>query len=109
MFCLKLILLFFLLNGFEMQSSAANDEENANKEKLQKQFDEIDTNNDNKLSFEEIYKKYGNGMSIDQAKKQFATADKNGDNYLSFEEFKEIYEKYGNGMSIDQAKKQFAT
>merc|ERR1719167_926063 len=93
MFCLKLILLFFLLNGFEMQSSAAN-EENANEEKLQKLFDEIDTNNDNKLSFEEIYKKYGNGMTMDQAKKQFATADKNGDNYLSFEEFKEMSENY---------------
>merc|ERR1711872_247614 len=94
MFCLKLVLLFFLLNGFEMQSSAANDGENANKEKLQKLFDEIDTNNDNKISFEEIYEKYGNGMSIEQAKKQFATADKNGDNYLSFEEFKEMSEQY---------------
>merc|ERR1719167_203874 len=93
MFCLKLILLFFLLNGFEMKSSAAN-EEKANEEKLQELFDEIDTNNDNKISFEEIYEKYGNGMSIDQAKKQFATADKNGDNYLSFEEFKEMSEKY---------------
>merc|ERR1719167_1543125 len=93
MFCLKLVLLFFLLNGFEMQSSAAN-EENANIEKLQELFDEIDTNNDNKISFEEIYEKYGNGMTIDQAKKQFATADKNGDNYLSFEEFKEMSENY---------------
>merc|ERR1719167_292879 len=93
MFCLKLVLLFFLLNGFEMQSSAAN-EKNANEEKLQKHFDKIDTNNDNKISFEEIYEKYGNGMTIDQAKKQFATADKNGDNYLSFEEFKEMSESY---------------
>merc|ERR1712121_533655 len=92
MFCLKLILLFFLLNGFEMQGSAANEEKN--QEKLQELFDEIDKNNDNKLSFEEIYEKYGNGMTMDQAKKQFATADKNGDNYLSFEEFKEMSENY---------------
>merc|ERR1719167_603833 len=103
MFCLKLILLFFLLNGFEMESSAANKGikmpssvgnprikmPGSTANPIKTIFNYIDTNNDYSLSLQEYYRFYVlSGLSVDMAKKKFTKGDTNCDKLISFTEFK---------------------